>query len=246
MDTFEPITEKIKINFLRNFPSDEKINSLKRGERLEVHFGKLISRKREKFGEILKMKYPGFSIGIHVNEPIIVITKLISVEEIDKNIVFLEQCARDYDKLACELMNKLIVHLGVEVDWSLPLITFNEFKMSGQCTGKIDGWRYAFHGFDCSFENLKTEQYLEASLICGNQFGQLDPWFFIGYIESTKSYIPLHIKLYDRSNDGKIILKRMLEKGILKEIESNIPNNICIVLADKYTSHIKPYTETEN
>lgn len=229
---------KIKIEYINLTSLDKEINNLPRCKTLVVKFNDSNEYKRENIGNFLKTKYPNFVIGIHSIEKIINIYRIITDEEIESNLDFFTRCAIDYDKLACSLMYALIKKHNLNVNWQLPIITFNQFHRKTK--GKMNGWKYILHGGDFRFENIKTNQIIEANTYCGNQFGALDPLFFSEYILSTLEYQPLPVEIYDECWDGTRILKILLKHGILKEIINN-QGFSSIVLSTNDTSEIKIY-----
>lgn len=231
----------IKDKYVEGVCFEEQIKTLRRGVTLKIEFDERDEAKRNKIGDILKEKFPDFIIGIHTTEKEINISRLITYEEIEINIDFFTRCALDYDKLSSSLINALILKLGIEVNINFPIGTFNRLKSGDASKGEINGWRYYLHGFHCGFTNIKSGQVIEASLVCGDQFGELDPYFFSNYILSTKEYQPLPIKIYHEYHDGVKILDAMERLGKLKLIESNWKNRYGYVLAVKDTSYIKPY-----
>ena len=213
-----------------------------RGITLKVRFNYRNGYKRERIENLLKAKFPDYTIGISSIEPIIYINKLITIEEIEANIDFFTQCAIDYDVLATSLMNMLIEKYKLKVDWRLPFLTFANRKTKQR--GKLNGWKYIRHGHHFRFENIKTKQVIEASIVCGEQFGELDPMFFSNYIVSTPQYHPLPVEIYETYSEGNRILDVMEKHNILKEIENNRGFKRH-VLSIKDTSHIKFYIPKE-
>ncbi len=86
--------------------------------------------------------------------------------------------------------------------------------------GQVGEWRYNIHGFHCSFVHRKTEQVVEASIVSGQEFGALDPYFFSQYIKSTAAYRPLPLVILEDYEDGQRILTKLLELGMLREVDS--------------------------
>ncbi|XJA82185.1 hypothetical protein AB2F49_05570 [Escherichia coli] len=127
---------------------------------------------------MLKAQLDEFVVGMHSADPVIRIARLISLEEINRHQDFFEHCAKEYRKLATELIFALAEQLNVEMAENNPLVTFAPFKCNRKRKGKMGKWQYCFHGFHCTFENKKTEQNIEVPLAYGFAFGDLDPYFF--------------------------------------------------------------------
>lgn len=131
---------------------------------------------------------------------------MLQENEIIKHIGFFQRCESDYKKLAEKLIKVLAIQLQVEIDFELPIKTFKRLYSISQ-GGKMNDWNYFFHGHHCYFENTITQQKIEVSLVNGNDFGALDPIFFIDYILSSKEYYPLPINDLNRNEDGATTIK---------------------------------------
>ncbi|AHM59240.1 hypothetical protein D770_04865 [Flammeovirgaceae bacterium 311] len=168
------------------------------------------------------------------------IVKLITDEEISAHQDFFEQCAKDYRILSQKLITALAKELKVEIKPDYPLETLNPYR-GNPCkqSGVVNGWRYFFHGFHCGFINLKTGQSIETPLTFGLEFGVLDPYFFSIYIKSTKEYHPSPIQVYSDFEDGRRILKKMLELGKFEKINSNHRGDTGVVVKDRDRIEVK-------
>ncbi len=154
----ERVTETLSCQTLDSIPSIEEISRFPREKRLQIIFSKNITGSRRTIGNNLKDALPDFLVGIHLQEPIITISKLITDVEIESNQDFFEQCARDHRKLARELIFMLAEHLRVEMDAHFPLQTFTPHLRSRQKnSGTVSGWRYYLHGFHCNFIHRKNK-----------------------------------------------------------------------------------------
>lgn len=237
------LTEKIQIcKSLNEVPDFKSIKSIPIGIRLKIVFADKIKSKREKIGEQWKLEHPEFQIGIHTIEPEINIIKLLTNGEIEEHQDFFEKCAKDYRNLATKLINEFAEKHDVKIDPEYPMNTLcHTNKFGYKPVGKMDNWRYAFHGFHCAFSNLKTRQYIEVPLTYGLEFGELDPYFFTGFIKSTKEYRPLPVEIYCDYDDGKRILEKMVKLGKFEYVNSNWPNEKGIVVSDREKVKVKVY-----
>jgi hypothetical protein len=211
-----------------------------RSIQLQLVFAESLQQERAFVGAFLQQHLAGFTVGIHLNEPEITISKLITDQEVADNQLFFEQCAKDYRALAITLMGALSKKLGIELDPDFPGRTLNPLKRDrtrGQ--GTIGEWRYYLHGFDCGFKNQKTKQCIEASLIYGAEYGVLDPYFFSKYIKSSPQYYPLPVAIYEDYEDGQQIITKMLALGKFELINSNIPGTFTAVVTDREKIAVK-------
>ena len=144
--------------------------------------------------------------------------------------------------MATKLINEFAEKHNLEIDPESPMDTLcHTNKLGYKPVGEINGWRYAFHGIHCAFSNLKTGQHIEVPLTYGLEFGQLDPYFFIGFIKSTKEYQPLPVGIYCDYADGWRILEKMAEIGKFEYVNSNWPNEKGMVVADREKVEVKVY-----
>lgn len=238
-------TDIITINSIGQIPTLETIRSIPRERTIKMVFEKEVQSQREAIGQNLKTELVGFQVGIHTIEPEINIAKLITDKEIEDNQDFFEQCAKDYRQLGEELLYKLVDKLDLDLNREFPMQTFNELKRDGRSNGKVEGWNYYVHGFHCGFVNIKTKQEIEVPLVFGQEFGDLDPYFFSKYIKSTQKYKPLPVEIFEDYADGVKINEKMLSLGKFERISSNVGNHYGIVVADRQKVEIKSYLDLD-
>ena len=130
---------------------------------------------------------------------------MIQENEIINNLSFFQKCESEHRILAESLINELACFLEVEIDPKLPLNTFKPFYGTKQ-SGKMNDWSYFLHGFHCCFENINTKQTIEVSLVHKNNFGELDPIFFLNYILTSPQYQPLPLEILRTYETGKSVL----------------------------------------
>jgi hypothetical protein len=93
-----------------------------------------------------------------------------------------------------ELGKKLMYQLGQK--YELDINKQEEFDVlisksnsliprKGELTKK---WNYSFHGSECGFYNKKYQQRVEVVLSNPPEFGHLDAWFVMAFMESTAIY----------------------------------------------------------
>ncbi|WP_185155988.1 DUF6896 domain-containing protein [Fulvivirga kasyanovii] len=232
-------TDIIPIRTLEQVPSLESISAIPRESTLKLVFMSGLDDQREEIGKNLKMRLTGFQVGVHTIKPEINIAKLITDKEIEDNQSFFIECAKDYRLLGEELVFMLVHKLGINLNKSFPIETFNELKQDHRQSGKVGNWRYFVHGFHCGFKNIKTNQEIEVPLVFGPEFGELDPYFFTRYIKSTPKYNPLPVEIYEDYADGVRINEKMLKLGKFERIKSNVGDHYGIVVVDRGKAEIK-------
>ena len=221
-------------NSLNEIPDFKTIKSIPSGIEMKIVFADKIKSKRKKIGNQWKFEHPEFQIAIHTIESEINIVKLITDQEIEKHQYFFETCAKDYRNLATKLINEFANKHKIKIDEKYPMNTLcHTDKFGYKPIGEMNDWRYAFHGIHCAFTNLKTGQRIEVPLNYGLEFGQLDPYFFIGFIQSSKEYQPLPIQMHCNYADGQKILNKMVQLERFEYINSNWPYEKGIVVTDR-------------
>jgi hypothetical protein len=215
-----------------SLPSIPQLLTIPRDKTLRVIFSPSILPVREEVGAEWKEKLPGFSVGVHGIRPEINVSKLITEEEIIAHATFFEQCAKEYRKLAMQLINALAAHFKETIDPENAMHTFGKYKRDRQ-TGMMEGWKYYLHGAHCGFKSSKTGQAIEVYLITSLEFGVLDPFFFVEFIKTTGSYQPLPVAIFEDYLDGDRILEKMVAVGKLEKIQSLIDGHDLIVVRDR-------------
>nr|MBX2871676.1 hypothetical protein [Saprospiraceae bacterium] len=182
----EPKERISHIENVADLPDIDRIAQLQRGVNWKFVFGAAMLDQRERVGKDWKEKLPQFSISIHISEPLIQCLKLITDEEIIAQQDFFEKCAQNYGQLAGELVEQLVAKLRISFTPEFPLLSLNAYSRKGYPTsGKMGKWTYYIHGFHCAFTHQTTAQKIEAALTFGEEFGELDPYFFSNYIVSS-------------------------------------------------------------
>lgn len=236
-------TDIITINSVEQIPTFKIIQAIPRERILKLVFEKGVQNQKEAVGQNLKNELLGFQVGIHSIESEINIAKLISDKEIEDNQDFFEQCAKDYRQLGEKLLFKLIDKLDLKLNEEFPMETFNELQRDKRQMGKVEDWKYFVHGFHCGFENTKTGQLIEVSLVFGREFGALDPYFFSKFIKSTSKYKPLPVAIFEDYADGVRINEKMISLGKFERISSNVGNHYGTVVTDRQKVEIKSYLD---
>jgi hypothetical protein len=107
---------------------------------------------------------------------------------IDKEI--LKQAIIEYRKTGKKLMfdlgNKYGLDISKSEDFETLITRSNKtIPRKGALTQR---WNYYFHGGACCFYNKKHQQHVEVELSNSPEFGHLDAWFLMRFLESTERY----------------------------------------------------------
>ncbi len=228
MEPLEEIT--IKVTKPEDLPSTRDIESLPREVRLIVVFEEEVGIDKGELGEEWKTYFPEHLVGINSVENHISLQKLITVDEVKQHQMFFEKCGIEYARLASDLVGRFMTYFKVPPHQGFPFKTLYWFRNPHfKKSGKMGKWKYNFHGFHCGFTHQVTGLTIEASLVFGKNYGELDPYFFGQYIKTNPDYIPLPVPVYDSYHDGKRIVQTMLALGRFKEIKSHFEERVGVI-----------------
>ncbi len=122
----------------------------------------------------------------------------------------------DGKKLMFELGKKYDLNIENKEDYEKLISRGNsEIPRSGELSKK---WNYSFHGGDCGFYNRKHQQEVEVVLSNSPEFGHIDSWFLLSYMQSTEKY-KSEIEGVDWQELKLVIDKLYLDGKIQKVIE---------------------------
>lgn len=237
------IEEKtIILNNIEDVPNLEGIQSLPRGIKLNLIFEEAILAKRSEIGEKWQQQLPEYSVDIQLNGREITIFKLLTAEEIEEHQEFFENCGKEYGILAEQLIKQFIEQYDVVSHGGFPLITINPYgKSHYRPSGEMGDWDYHFHKFHCAFTHKETKQHIEVCLVFGEEYGELDPYFFSTFIKTTAKFQPSPVPIIDYYVDGKRIFDVMLKLEKFEEINSNIRGRTGVIVMDREKKEVKPY-----
>ncbi len=106
------------------------------------------------------------------------------------NPEILKQAIFDYradgKKLMEDLGKKYNLDIKIENDY-LQLVSRSNSSIprKGELSKR---WNYSFHGGECGFYNKKHQQSIEVVLSNSPNFGYINTWFLMIYMESTEKY----------------------------------------------------------
>lgn len=148
----------------------------------------------------------------------ITIRQVISERDVIENEEAIVGAAREFRRLAHELMLHVAHRLGVPLDAFGD--RFIRFQLEpDQDRGDLrNAWRYWFHGGECRLTNAATGQTLDVCLGFGREFGVLDPWFFHVFLSTTPGMEALARLLRDGYHDPSRAFEILQQRGHLKRI----------------------------
>ncbi|WP_299256158.1 hypothetical protein [uncultured Aquimarina sp.] len=104
--------------------------------------------------------------------------------EIIKNAII--DYRNDGKRLMFELGKKYALDIENKEDYEKLISRANEnVPRRGELSKR---WNYSFHGGECGFYNKKHQLRVEVVLSNPPEFGHIDSWFLLSYMESTEKY----------------------------------------------------------
>ena len=136
---------------------------------------------------------------------------------VDSNII--KQAVFDYRTQG----KKLMFELGKKFDLDINNLEEYEKLISRSNEniprkGKLsERWNYYFHGSECGFFNKKYQQKVEVVLSNPPEFGHIDAWFLMSFMESTERY-KNEIKNIDWQ-ELQTVINELFKSELIKDIE---------------------------
>lgn len=111
-------------------------------------------------------------------------------ESNDINLDIFQEAIIDYRKEGKELMFKLGEKYGLNIeikeDYEKLISRSNKnIPRRGELSKR---WNYSFHGQECGFYNKKHQKNVEVVLSNPPEFGHIDSWFLLSYMQSIEKY----------------------------------------------------------
>jgi hypothetical protein len=140
-----------------------------------------------------------------------VIEERVVIENIDLFLEAIDQF--------CATANELITRLARRLNFPMEEVSENwRFQLDSSLTkGWLDdNWQYWFHGHECQFRNVATEQVVDVRLKdYGDKYALLDPYFLAVFVRTTPEEARVSELLKDEFHDTGRVLKILAEKGYL-------------------------------
>jgi hypothetical protein len=139
------------------------------------------------------------------------------MKTIHQNI--LKQAILEYRELGKKLMFQLGHKYGLDINQHEQYIELisrsnKSIPRKGELTQR---WNYSFHGCECGFYNKKHQQHIEVRLTNPPEFGHLDAWFVMRFMESTATYEEV-VKDIEHT-DLKLIIHEFYRTGEIENVK---------------------------
>jgi hypothetical protein len=133
-------------------------------------------------------------------------------------IDLVKEAVVDYRNDGKELMRKLAEKHSLDIenekDYETLISRSNEeIPRKGELSKR---WNYCFHGCECGFYNKKHQQQIEVVLSNAPEFGHIDSWFLLSYMESTEKY--KHGIKGVKWQELKSVIEKLYKTGKIKPV----------------------------
>ncbi|MBU3012192.1 hypothetical protein KO506_12315, partial [Polaribacter vadi] len=152
----------------------------------------------------------------------------ISTKKVLENILEFYHCIELFDKIAHSLMNLMAETFNINLNNSNEIYELKTKRSENQ-RGKINSeWNYHFHGKSCSFTNTNTEQFLDIQINNGIEFGELDTYYLMKFIQTTKSLKKANQILDNKTENMRKVIKTLWSFDYLIELPNGINNELIL------------------
>jgi len=131
----------------------------------------------------------------------------ISTETVLENLNEFYKCFELFDKTAHSLMNLMSDTFNINLKNSSELYDLKRNRSEKQRGNLNNEWKYHFHGKGCSFTNSVTNQFLDVQINNGLEFGELDTYYLMKFIQTTKSLKEMSLILNSESNNMQKVIE---------------------------------------
>ena len=158
----------------------------------------------------------------------LIIVPSISTKTVLDNLSEFYYCIELFDKTAHHLMKIMAETFDINLSNSDEIYDL-KMNRSEKQRGKINSeWRYHFHGKGCSFINIKTEQFLDVQIINGLEYGELDNYFLMKFIQTTKSLKKMSLIINNQSKNLRKVIEVLWNNDYLIELPNGTNNELII------------------
>lgn len=147
-----------------------------------------------------------------------IIVPSISTKTVLNNLNGFYKCIELFDEKAHSLMNLMAKTFGIELNNPSEIYDLKRNRSDKQRGQINDQWKYHFHGKGCSFTNSITEQFLDVQIINGLEFGELDTYYLMKFIQTTESLKEMSLILNDESNNMQKVIEILRMNDYLIEL----------------------------
>lgn len=135
-------------------------------------------------------------------------------ESNDINLDIFQEAIIDYRQEGKELMFKLGEKYGFKEDYEkLISRSNNDIPRRGELSKR---WNYSFHGQECGFYNKKHQKQVEVVLSNPPEFGHIDSWFLLSYMQSADKYKSEVVEM--NWQKLKLVVEKLYLNGKIKKV----------------------------
>lgn len=152
----------------------------------------------------------------------------ISTKVVLENKLEFYHCIELFDKTAHSLMKLMATTFDINLNNSNEIYELKTKRSKNQ-RGEINNeWKYHFHGKSCSFTNINTEQFLDIQINNGIEFGKLDTYYLMKFIQTTESLKKVSQILDNKIENMQKVIETLWSFNYLIELPNGINNDLIL------------------
>ncbi|WP_064967751.1 DUF6896 domain-containing protein [Tenacibaculum ovolyticum] len=152
----------------------------------------------------------------------------ISTKIVLENLNEFYKCIELFDKKAHYLMRLMADTFDIDLNNSGEIYDL-KINRSDKQRGRInDEWSYHFHGKGCSFISLLTKQFLDVQIINNLEYGELDTYYLMKFIQTTESLIEMSSILNNESSNMQKVIEILRINEYLVELPGAFVDGLII------------------
>ncbi|WP_027394232.1 DUF6896 domain-containing protein [Aquimarina latercula] len=158
----------------------------------------------------------------------LIIGKSISTQIVMENITEFYYCIQCFDNTAHQLMNMMSKKFKIDLNNSSEIYEL-KMKKSNRQRGQINNeWNYHFHGIGCSFKNEKTGQFLDVQINNNLEFGIIDNYYLLQFINTTESLSKMKTILNNESANMWKMIQILKNQEYLIEYSNDLETKLIL------------------
>lgn len=152
----------------------------------------------------------------------------ISTQTVLEHINEFYNCIKLFDKTAHDLVYLMADTFHINPNNKNELYHLKRYRSDKQRSSINKDWNYHFHGKGCSFTNQNTNQFLDVQIIHTPEFGVLDTYFLMRFIQTTESLKEMSVLLNDETKNMQKVIEVLWMNDYLVRLPNGNNNEFII------------------
>ena len=152
----------------------------------------------------------------------------ISTNVVLENMFEFYNCIELFDKTAHSLMNLMAETFDINLNNANEIYELKTKRSENQRGELNSEWNYHFHGKGCSFINTNTKQFLDVQINNGIEFGELDTYYLMKFIQTTESLKKASLILDNKIENIRKVIETLWGFDYLIKLTNGINNQLIL------------------